>query len=117
MFFYIELCKMSSLRNNKNIQSSVASGVFVGLRAEHSHITELHATKLHSDNDQSDNVFDTVRDLKTQCNELQQKFDDLLTKVTNLKLKDLVDVNVETVSSGDALVFQDDKWQPAELSS
>ena len=117
MFFYIELCKMSSLRNNKNIQSSVASGVFVGLRAEHSHITELHATKLYSDNDQSENVFDTVSNLKTQCNELQQQFNDLLTKVSNLKLQDLVDVNVENVSTGDALVYQNEKWQPAEMSS
>ena len=64
---------MSSLRNNKNIQSSVASGVFVGLRAAHSHVTELHVTKLHSD--------------------------------------------VENVSAGDALVYQNEKWQPAELSN
>ena len=117
MFFLYFSSKMSSLRNNKNIQSSVASGVFVGLRAEHSHVTELHVTKLHSDVDNGENVFDTIRELKTQYSELLQQVNELVSKVTNLKLQDLVDVNVENVSAGDALVYQNEKWQPAELSN
>ena len=71
---------MSSLRSNKNIQSAVASAVFVGLRAEHSHITELHATKLFSDNDKSVNVFDTINGLKTQVDELTAQITILLEK-------------------------------------
>ena len=113
---------MSSLRSNKNIQSAVASAVFVGLRAEHSHITELHATKLLSDNDKSVNVFDTINGLKTQVDEVTAQITILLEKNTGLSetleklcMKDLVDVKVDTVSNGDALVFQNGQWQPAEL--
>ena len=113
---------MSSLRSNKNIQSAVASAVFVGLRAEHSHITELHVTKLFSDNDKSVNVFDTINGLKTQVDELTAQITLLLEKNTGLSetleklcMKDLVDVKVDTVSNGDALVFQNGQWQPAEL--
>ena len=43
---------MASIRNNKNIQSAVASAVFVGLRAEHSHISKLHATNFYTDEDE-----------------------------------------------------------------
>ena len=113
---------MSSLRSNKNIQSAVASAVFVGLRAEHSHITELHATKLLSDNDKPVNVFDTINGLKTLVDELTAQITILLEKNTGLTetleklcMKDLVDVKVDTVSNGDALVFQNGQWQPAEL--
>ena len=87
------------------------------MRAEHSHVTELHVTKLHSDVDNGENVIDTIRELKTQYSELLQQVNELVSKVTNLKLQDLVDVNVENVSAGDALVYQNEKWQPAELSN
>ena len=113
---------MSSLRSNKNIQSAVASAVFVGLRAEHSHITELHTTKLFSDNDKSVNVFETINDLKTRVEELTTLVGTLLEKNTGLTetleklcMKDLADVKVDTVPNGDALVFQNGQWQPAEL--
>ena len=64
-----------------------------------------------------ENIFDTIRELKIQYSELLQQVNELVSKVTNLKLQDLVDVNVENVSAGDALVYQNEKWQPAELSN
>ena len=97
---------MSNVRNNKNIQSAVASAVFVGLRAEHSHVSTLHVTNLFDDNDQ--NIFKTLEELKQQNAELKQRLDALVTT-------DLQDVAVENVSNGDVLVYQNGKWQPAEL--
>ena len=99
---------MASLRNNKNIQTAIASGVYVGLRAEHCHVSELHATKFHSD--ECLDVFATIK-------QLQQQYSDLLAKVEDLKLSDLKDVNVTNVSNGDTLVLNNGVWQPAEMNS
>ena len=97
---------MSNVRNNKNIQSAVASAVFVVLRAEHSHVSTLHVTNLFDDNNQ--NIFKTLEELKQKNAELKQRLDALVTT-------DLQDVAVENVSNGDVLVYQNGKWQPAEL--
>ena len=98
---------MSSIRNNKNIQSAISSGVFVGLRAEHCHVSELHSTKFHSDDGLD--VFSTLKDL-------QEKYTQLLQKVESLKLSDLKDVNLTNAKNDDALVFHDNVWQPAEMN-
>ena len=97
---------MSSLRNNKNIQSAIASAVFVGLRAEHCHVSKLHATKFHSD--EGLDVFTVVQ-------ELQERVAQLTEKLESLKLSDLKDVNVSNVSNGDTLVSNNSVWQPAEV--
>ena len=98
---------MSSLRNNKNIQSAIASAVFVGLRAEHCTVSELFATKFC--NDDGLDVFTAIK-------ELQEQVAQLTTKLDSLKLSDLQDVNISNVSNGDTLVSQDGVWQPAELN-
>ena len=99
---------MSGLRNNKNIQTAIASGVYVGLRAEHCHVSELHATKFHSD--ECVDIFGTIK-------QLQQQYSDLLAKVEGLRLSDLKDVNVTNVSNGDTLVLNNGVWQPAEMNT
>ena len=98
---------MSSIRNNKNIQSAVSSAVFIGLRAEHCSVSELFATRF---------VSDEGLDLIESINELKQQNAVLTEKLNNLRLSDLVDVKVDTVSQGDTLVYQNDLWQPAEIT-
>ena len=97
---------MSSLRTNKNLQSSISSAMFVGLTAEHCHFTELYASKIVSD--AGVDVLDTINLLQAQLTEVQQKLD-------TLALTDLTDVNVSGVSQGDTLIFKNGAWQPAEL--
>ena len=97
---------MASIRTNKNIKSSISSAVFVGLRAEYCHFSELHATKMYTDS--GINVIDTLIDL-------QQKVEELNKRLDSLALKDLADVNISSVSQGDTLLFKNDTWQPAEL--
>ena len=70
-FLFLPQNKMSSLRNNKNIQSAIASAVFVGLRAEHCHVSELHATKFHSD--EGLDVFTVVQELQERVAQLTEK--------------------------------------------
>ena len=104
---------MASIRNNKNIQSAVASAVFVGLRAEHSHISKLHATNFYTDEDED--IFETIRTLKESVQHLTQQNSELIEKMDKLSLVDLKDVNILNAANGDALVFQNGSWQPAEL--
>ena len=99
---------MSGLRNNKNIQTAIASGVYVGLRAEHCHVSELHATKFHSD--ECVDIFATIKTL-------QEQYSNLLTTVKNLKLSDLEDVSVTNASNGDTLVLNNGVWQAAEMNT
>ena len=99
---------MSGLRNNKNIQTAIASGVYVGLHAEHCHVSELHATKFHSD--ECVDIFATIKTL-------QEQYSNLLTTVKNLKLSDLDDVSVTNASNGDTLVLNNGVWQAAEMNT
>ena len=50
---------MSNLRTHKNIQSAVSSAVFVGLRAEHGHVSKFYANEIHSEDGLD--VLDTVK--------------------------------------------------------
>ena len=95
---------MSSLRNNKNIQSAIASAVFVGLRAEHCTVSELFATRFC--NDDGLDVLTAIKELQEQVALLQSKLD-------TLKLSDLHDVSLTNASNGDTLVLNNGKWQPA----
>ena len=97
---------MSNLRTHKNIQSAVSSAVFVGLRAEHGHVSKFYANEIHSEDGLD--VLDTVKQLQQQVSELKTRLDEMT-------LKDLKDVTVDEVSDGDALVYQNKLWQPAEL--
>ena len=99
---------MSSVRNNKNIQSAVSSAVFVGLRAEHCHVSELFVTRLTSDDG-----LDIIESLK----QLQEQNALLTEKLNSLCLKDLSDVKVDEVFTGDTLVYQNNYWQPAETTA
>ena len=97
---------MSNLRTHKNIQSAVSSAVFVGLCAEHGHVSKFFANEIHSEDGLD--VLETIK-------QLQQEVSDLKTRLDELTLKDLKDVSVDEVSDGDALVYQNKMWQPAEL--
>ena len=101
---------MSNIRNSKNVQCAVSTGVFVGLKAEHFHASDMHATKLFSD--EGVDVFDTLVSLSTRIDELQQRLDTF-----SLNLKDLKDVDVSNVSNGDTLVFQDNAWHAMEIEN
>ena len=99
---------MSSIRNNKNIQSAVASSQFVGLQAEICHVSDLFSTKFHSDDGMD--VFATLK-------QLQAQYTELYLKVHSLKLTDLKDVQVSNVANGDTLVMNNGVWQPAEFNA
>ena len=120
---------MSSLRNNKNIQSAIASAAFVGLRAEHCTVTELFSTAFHSDDGLD--VFTTIKTLQEQVEELKLTVTTIKTlqeevaglkltlttltaKIETLKLSDLKDVKLSNVSDGDTLVSNNGVWQAAE---
>lgn len=96
------------LRNSRNVQSSVASTVYVGLRAEHLHAIDLHATNLHSD--EGLDVFSELKNLRIELNELREK-------LSNLCLNDLADIDVSDATEGDVLVCSDKLWRATELRS
>ena len=103
---------MSSLRNNKNIQSAIASAAFVGLRAEHCTVTELFSTAFHSDDGLD--VFTTIKTLQEEVAGLKLTLTTLTAKIETLKLSDLKDVKLSNVSDGDTLVSNNGVWQAAE---
>jgi hypothetical protein len=90
------------LRNTKNVQSAVGSAIYVGLRAEHLHATDMHATNFHSDEG-----MDIFAEIKALREELEQ---------TKAKLA-LFDIDAVDLAEGDVLVYSaaDKKWRPTEL--
>lgn len=105
------------MRHAKNVQSSITSEVFVGLRAETLHAIDLHADNLHDD--EGNDVFNEIRTLKEQLQACIKEIDELRTRLNALKLSELSDVSAESPSDGDALVFSSETstWQLGTLSS
>ena len=89
------------MRNTKNVQSAISSNVFVGLRAETFHAIDMHANSFHSD--EGLDVFQELKNLRLDIESLKET-------INNKKLKDLQDVNVDTVTEGEVLVYHNDKW-------
>lgn len=99
---------MSLLNNKQNCQSSISSGTFVGLRAETSHVNELHADKLFSD--EGLDVYTELKALREELNELKER---------TLQLSSLTDVNVSELTEGSVLVWSSgqQKWVAQELEN
>ena len=97
---------MSQLRNSKNVQCAASSAVYIGLKAEHLHASDMHATRLHSDD--GIDVFETLLQLQTEVKVLTDR-------LNGLKLQDLSDVEVQNVGNGDALIYQDNLWRAIEI--
>ena len=62
---------MSQLRNSKNVQCAASSAVYIGLKAEHLHASDMHATRLHSDD--GIDVFETLLQLQTEVKVLEAR--------------------------------------------
>ena len=90
------------LRNTKNVQSAVGSAIYVGLRAEHLHASDMHATQFFSDEGQD--VFAEMKALRKEVEEMKATFN-------------LLDISGADVADGDVLVYSaiDKKWKPTEL--
>ena len=97
---------MSQLRNSKNVQCAASSAVYIGLKAEHLHASDMHATHLHSDD--GVDVFETLVKLQSEVKVLTDR-------LNTLKMQDLSDVDVKNVGNGDALIYQDNLWRAIEI--
>jgi hypothetical protein len=98
------------IRNTKNVQSSVSSNVFVGLKAETFHAIDMHAKNFFSDD--GINVFKELRELKEELEILKEE---IQKKTTVSVLKDLSDVNLDGVSEGDTLVYTNEQWKAGSV--
>lgn len=96
------------LRSSRNVQSAVNSMAYIGLRAEHLHATNMHATHFYSD----DGV-----DIFMELARLKEELETLKSSVTNMSLVKLSDVDTTDVSDGDVLIYKsaENKWRAVEL--
>jgi hypothetical protein len=88
-------------RNKKPSNSILNSATFVGLRAENSHISNLHVDALY--NKTGKDVFEMIESLQKQITELRT-------------LASLTDVCIDNpVVEGNVLIWENEKWRPREL--
>lgn len=105
-----------SLRQNKNIQSTLHSAAFVGIHAEHVHANKLFCGELHTDS--GINVLQVLNELQKNVEQLKTELsslDSVKDQLLSMKLNNLVDVNVTNAKEGNALVYENGKWSAAEI--
>ena len=84
------------------------SAAFIGLRAEHCHVTKMFVSELHDD--ANDDILAELKALRRDVNALNDK-------LKMLSLKDLSDVSADNASEGDVLMWDvaESKWVCCEV--
>jgi len=123
------------LAKQQNATSIIQSATFVGLRAEHSNIDELHVDKMF--NKSGLNIFDLLKEMKSELEKLketytneikqlnesiqafQQNLNDINDKPSpEIALSSLTDVVIsEPIEEGSVLLWTANtkKWSPSQI--